>query len=113
MPFISFTTNRKLTLQQEKKIKDEVGKLISILPNKSEEKLMIHLEDNQIMYFKGQETKCMMIAVHLYKETDLDAKKRFTEELTKAIAEITDIPVESQYVSYSEYQNWGASGKLI
>ena len=113
MPFISFTTNRKLTLQQEKKIKEETGKLITIIPNKTEENLMIHLEDNQIMYFRGQETKCMMIAVHLFKEASVESKSKFTEELTKTVAEIAGIPVENQYVSFNEYPSWGKNGKLI
>ena len=54
MPFVKFTTTKTLTLQQEVSLKKVTGELISIFPNKSEEYLMVHIEDNQVMYFKGK-----------------------------------------------------------
>ena len=45
MPFMRFTTTKTLTLKQEKALKESAGKFISILPNKKEEQLMIHIED--------------------------------------------------------------------
>lgn len=56
MPYISFKTNHKLTLRQENTIKSKSGELISLIPGKTEKALMIHMEDDQIMYFKGEET---------------------------------------------------------
>ena len=50
MPYISFKTNHKLTLRQENMIKEKSGELISLIPGKSEKALMIHMEDDQIMY---------------------------------------------------------------
>ena len=91
MPFISFTTNHKLTLRQENEIAKRTGELITILPGKKEENLMLHLEDNQIMYFRGDDIPCMMIAVKLYNTIDFDAKKKFTEELVKMIKETTNM----------------------
>ena len=55
MPYISFKTNHKLTLRQENTIKSKSGELISLIPGKTEKALMIHMEDDQIMYFKGEE----------------------------------------------------------
>ena len=37
MPYITFTTTKTLTLNQEKALKESAGQLISILPNKKEE----------------------------------------------------------------------------
>ena len=55
MPYISLKTNHKLTLRQENIIKSKTGELISLIPGKFEKSLMIHMEDDQIMYFKGEE----------------------------------------------------------
>ena len=55
MPFLRFTTNRTLTLQQDRKLKEAAGKVISLFPGKSERALMMHIEDNQIMYYQGDE----------------------------------------------------------
>lgn len=113
MPFITFTTNHKLTLKQENEIAKRTGELITILPGKKEENLMIHLEDDQIMYFRGGVVTCMMIAVKLYKTIDFEAKKKFTEELMKMINETTKIEINDIYVSFDEYENWGKQGSLI
>lgn len=113
MPFIRVTTNRKLTLHQEVEIKEELGKLITILPNKKEENLMIHMEDNQIMYFRGEDEKCMMVTIALYKESPLEAKQQFTREMTAMLEAVTSIPVKDQYVSFMEYPNWGKQGELV
>ena len=67
MPFISFTTNQKFSLRQENEIVKRTGELITILPGKKEENLMLHIEDNQILYFRGTDVPCMMIEVKLYK----------------------------------------------
>lgn len=113
MPFISFTTNHKLTLRQENEIARRTGELITLLPGKKEENLMLHLEDNQIMYFRGEDIPCMMVDVKLYKSIDFDAKKKFTEELMKMIKETTNIEPNDIYVSFDEYQNWGKQGTLF
>ncbi|MFV0394514.1 MAG: tautomerase family protein [Coprobacillaceae bacterium] len=113
MPFISLTTNRKLTLQQEVTIKEELGKLISIIPNKSEDVLMLHFEDNQIMYYQGKDSSCMMMAISLYNTAPLEAKQKFVQEVTKMIEEVANISIANQYLSFQEFPNWGKNGELL
>ncbi|MDE6953844.1 MAG: hypothetical protein K2P09_08545 [Erysipelotrichales bacterium] len=112
MPFITFKTTKTLTLQQEVSLKEITGQLISILPNKSEEYLMIHIEDNQVMYFRGKELECMKISVQLYKNADLSYKQTFTKKLIKEVEEITGIPASQIYLTIEEFENWGMDGEL-
>lgn len=113
MPFISFKTTKTLTLNQEKSLKESAGKLISILPHKKEENLMIHIEDNQVMYFQGQEMDCMKIECQLFHTTDYVYKKEFAEKLLREVEKITKIPVAQQYMSIEEYDNWGKNGEFL
>lgn len=113
MPYISCTTNHKLTLRQENEITSKLGEIITIIPGKKEENLMIHLSDDQIMYFRGSDDPCMMIEVHLYNTADFECKKQFTERLTRMINIETNIDVDNIYVSFKEYPNWGKLGTLI
>ena len=112
MPFITITTTKTLTLKQEKALKDCAGKLISILPNKKEEQLMIHIEDNQVMYFKGQEMDCMKIECQLFHHIELSYKQEFVKALMKEIESITKIPVSKQYMTIQEFDHWGKNGEL-
>ena len=54
MPFINSKVNMKTTLEQRQEIKERLGKAISIIPGKSESWLMLNLEDEQAMYFRGE-----------------------------------------------------------
>lgn len=112
MPFVSFTTTKTLTLHQEVSLKEITGQLISILPNKKEENLMIHIEDNQVMYFRGKEEECMKIEVQLFHHIDVSYKKEFVKKLMKEVESITGISVNQQYLSIEEYDQWGKNGEL-
>ena len=113
MPYISFKTNHKLTLRQENTIKSKSGELISLIPGKTEKALMIHMEDDQIMYFKGEETPCMMIEINLYKSAEFDDKKKLTEAMIQMIHETTKIEADNIYVLFHEFDHWGHNQTLI
>ena len=112
MPFMRFTTTKTLTLKQEKALKESAGKFISILPNKKEEQLMIHIEDNQVMYFKGKEMDCMKIECQLFHHIEISYKQEFVKAMMNEIEMITKIPVSHQYMTIDEYDNWGKNGEL-
>ena len=113
MPYISFKTNHKLTLRQENTIKSKSGELISLIPGKTEKALMIHMEDDQIMYFKGEVTPCMMIEINLYKSAEFDDKKKLTEAMIQMIHETTKIEADNIYVIFHEFDHWGLNQTLI
>ena len=113
MPYISFKTNHKLTLRQENTIKSKSGELISLIPGKTEKALMIHMEDDQIMYFKGEETPCMMIEINLYKSAEFNDKKKLTEAMIQMIHETTNIEADNIYVIFHEFDHWGLNQTMI
>ena len=113
MPYISFKTNHKLTLRQENTIKSKSGELMSLIPGKTEIALIIHMEDDQIMYFKGEETPCMMIEINLYKSAEFDDKKKLTEAMIQMIHETTKIEADNIYVIFHEFDHWGLNQTLI
>lgn len=112
MPFIRFTTTKTLTLHQEKELKRVAGELITLLPGKKEENLMLHIEDNQVMYFRGKEMDCMKIQCQLFHHIDVEYQQQFVRELSKEIERITHIPVSQQYLAIEEYDHWGKNGEL-
>ena len=74
MPFISFTTNHKLTLRQENEIAKRTGELITILPGKKEENLNLYFQrlilDDKLPYTLGggigQSRICMFLLKKLH-----------------------------------------------
>lgn len=113
MPYISFKTTKVLTLQQELDLKRMVGEVITLLPGKTENYLMVHIEDNQLIYFKGQEVDSMMIDCKVYGHPSLESKQHFVKELLKETEKITKVPVANIYLTFEEKEEWGMNGELI
>ena len=66
MPFINVKTNAQVSKEQEVELKAALGKAITAIPGKSEGWLMIGIEPQQAMYFKGTDDPCAMVSVSIY-----------------------------------------------
>ncbi|MCD7949539.1 MAG: 4-oxalocrotonate tautomerase family protein [Erysipelotrichaceae bacterium] len=110
MPYMNITTIKTLTLYQEKKLKTTIDELITILPGKKPENLMIHIEDNQVIYFRDNDLDCMKITIQVFHSIDYEYKREFVQKLTKAVEHITKIPVSQQYATIEEHEHWGKNG---
>ena len=106
MPFIRCTTNQQYSDELKSAFKSKCGQLISIIPGKSEDGLMVMIEDGQNMLFRGKDLPCMKVSVEMYTSARYDDKKNFAEALLKAIVEMTGIPYDNIYMNFSEFDIW-------
>lgn len=111
MPFINIKTNAQCTKGRELKLKTALGEAISTLPGKSEDWLMLAVEPQTIMYFKGTNDLCAIAQVSIYGEQSKDAKNALTAKLTKIINDELKVDVGRIYVSYTETPDWGFNGE--
>ena len=110
MPYISFQTNNKLSKEDKNKIGKKAGELITILPGKVEERLMINVEDDCHLMFRGENNPCMMIQVKLFNASSIEAKTEFANKLVNEISLISGVPVSEIFMNYAEYPNWVVNG---
>jgi hypothetical protein len=111
MPYLSVSIGQKLEAAQREKLKTELGRLITIIPGKTEPDLIVHIQDSGAMYIGGEEVPCAYIDLRVYTKTAEEAKKRFTCETCAFIAKEFNIPVERQYLTIREFENWGYDGE--
>jgi len=110
MPFINVKTNTSISKESEIKIKSQLGDAIKII-GKSESWLMINLEDEQKMYFKGDNSaKIAFVQVDLYGSASRSAYNSMTEVVTEILNKELQIQPDKIYVKYSEIENWGFNG---
>ena len=109
MPFISTKTNVSISKEQEKVLKTEFGKAISLI-GKSEAWLMLSFDDNCKMYFKGSDEPCAIAEVKLYGRASSSAYDALTASLTKILANTLSVSPGRIYVKYEEVQYWGLAG---
>ena len=109
MPFINIRTNAQFNKGRELKIKTELGEAIRLIPGKSEDWLMIGL-DQQIMYFKGTNEPAAIAEISIYGDPDKSALDKLTAKVTEVLAEQLTVKPNRIYVSYFTTPNWGWNG---
>ena len=109
MPFIDVKTNAKLDADKEKEIKSRLGEAVSILPGKSENWLMVNIEDCSRLYFRGSADTVNAIAeIKLFGSADADAYEKMTAAVCEILREAAG--AEEVYVKYEEVRCWGYNG---
>jgi hypothetical protein len=111
MPYLSVSIGQKLDAAQKEKLKTEFGRLITIIPGKTEPDLILNIQDTDAMYIGGQNIPCAYIDLRIYIKTTAEAKKRFTAETFALITREFGIPPERQYLTIGEYESWGYDGE--
>ena len=107
MPFIDVKTNKQVLATDEIKLKEELGRAISILPGKSERWLMLEIKDSCRMYFHGDDAPCAMVQVQVFGKIDPAACENLTAEVCRIMQDVLEIPKDSTYVKYEEVSLWG------
>lgn len=111
MPFINAKVSIPVSNEQEEILKSKFGKAISIIPGKSEIWLMVNIEDNCRMYFRGKgDIPTAFIEVKIFGNASSETYNKFTSEITEIVSDVLNIAPDSIYVAYQEIENWGYNG---
>ncbi len=112
MPYIEAIFSQNLGEEKIIEIKKSAGNLIDVLPGKTEQQLMIRIEENANMYFRGIKEQCAFISVSLYMTTPFEEKGIFAERFIESISELTEIEINNIFLSFREYHCWVTNGKI-
>lgn len=111
MPMISTKTNVAVSGEQELTLKNELGKAISILSGKSEQWLMLSLEDNCRLYFKGDNSKPIAyVEVKVFGKIDYSQSNKLTAKICEIFGNVLGIDASNVYIKYEEVDMWGWNG---
>jgi hypothetical protein len=112
MPYIALNTNLEISETQKELIKTELGSLITIIPDKTESKLMIDFSENKTIYKAGSKVSGVFIDLRLFHKAEYEVKKEFTEKTIEMVHQKLDISKENIYLTIMEFDNWGSGGTL-
>ncbi|MCL1817475.1 MAG: phenylpyruvate tautomerase MIF-related protein, partial [Spirochaetaceae bacterium] len=110
MPYIAFNTSLKLTAEQKEKVKAEFGRLITIIPTKTEAGLLVDFSDGRTMYRAGEAAPCAFIEIRLFGKAEMGPKKKFTEEVFQMLNRELGLEIPRMYLNILEFENWGSAG---
>ena len=113
MPYLAINTAQELSAAQKEKIKAELGRLVTIIPTKTEAGLIIDFSGGRTMYKGGQVINGAFVDLRLFKKAELEPKKKYTAEVFDLLSRELGIEKEHMYLTIGEYDNWGVRGELI
>ena len=110
MPFINIKTNAEVSAEKADSIKSALGLAITAIPGKSEGWLMVGIEDNYKLYFKGTQEPAAMVEVSIYGKASANALGVLTSNITGILLDNLGISTDRVYVSYMSTEDWGWNG---
>jgi len=113
MPYLQISLSPKLDDATKTALIREAGKLIELIPGKSESVLMVRLDDDADVRFRGICEKCAYVSVSLYKPSSFEAKQAFAKAFTESLGQLAGIEPSNVFLTYTEFPNWAANGNLM
>ena len=110
MPYINVKTNVKVSPEKEEAIKKGLGLAITAIPGKSEGWLMVGIEDEFKLWFKGTNEPAAMVEVSIYGNASSNALTTLTSHITGLLFDNLGISTDRIYVSYMSTPDWGWNG---
>ncbi|MCL2878902.1 MAG: hypothetical protein FWF29_01535 [Treponema sp.] len=112
MPYIAINTTVNLSDSQKDKIKSELGRLMDIIPTKSEAQLLVDFSGSHTFYKAGVKTDGAFIDLRIFHRADLEPKKKYTAEVFSLLIRELGLKKENMYLNISEFENWGSNGQF-
>ena len=114
MPFINVKTNTSLTNEKKEIIKRRLFDCISILPGKSDNYLMVAIEDGISMAFhRESEPNMAMVEIKIFGSSTKDAYQRLTGAVSMILGDEANVSGEYCYVKFEEVKYWGYNGFMF
>jgi phenylpyruvate tautomerase PptA (4-oxalocrotonate tautomerase family) len=110
MPYIAINTTQELSDSQKEKIKTELGRIIAVIPTKSEAGLLIDFSGGRTIYKAGEKVSGAFIDLRLYHKSGFEPKKQFTEATFELLSRELGLAKENMYLTIMEFDNWGSGG---
>ncbi|MDE6875796.1 MAG: hypothetical protein K2P87_15240 [Lachnospiraceae bacterium] len=108
MPFISSRVSVPVSGEQKDSLAKELGKMIALIPGKSEEWLMLEFAGGCEMYFAGDRSQpCAMIEIKVFGKIPADSSAQMTKAVCGLYEKELHIKKERIYIKYEEVSQWG------
>ncbi len=107
MPFIKLITNVGMDDATKTAVKAAFGEAITAVPGKSEAWLMVQIDADCDLWFKGDDSPAAIAEVSVFGHADHSAYEKLTSRICSVLQEKLSIPPSRTYVKYAETDEWG------
>lgn len=111
MPYIDLKTTKSLTNENCEALKAAFGKAIEVFPGKTEAWLMVGIEGDKKLWFKGDASKdSAVVCVDLLGEVNSTASEKMTGVICEILENEIGVSPDRVYVKYTGFRQWGWNG---
>lgn len=111
MPYIGVKTTARVDDKTCERLKAALGKAIAVIPGKSEQWLMVEIDPECKIWFRGDASAdSAMVKVAVLGALSYEDSEKMTAEVTKILSSELSIAPDRVYIAYSEHDKWGWNG---
>ena len=112
MPYLHIALGLPVSPLARKALYERCAKLIEKIPGKNQQNLMVRIEQDADLYFRGGKTACAFVDLRLYTPAPAEAKRDFAAALTRELADRFAIEPDNVYMNFLELDHWVSGGGL-
>jgi len=114
MPFVVVRVNTAMTTEQELGLKAQLGQAIGLVPGKSEEYLLVDVENRCHLFLVGDgQTPLAYLEASVFGNEGHAGYAAFTRAVTQSLHDVLGIAPDHAYLRFSDIGAWGVSGQYI
>ncbi len=111
MPYVNVNVSKALTPAETDTLKREIAGIIGLIPGKTEQVLMIDIEDGKTLYYRGElQDNGAYVDARLYGRAETEDKAAFTRAMFDVLGRVLDVQKNQAFVTIQEFCNWGVNG---
>ncbi len=107
MPYIDAKFSVKVDEKQLEGLAKVITNSITAIPGKSTQSLMLNIEDECKLFFRGENVPCAIFEVKLFGSSTKEAYRTLTAKLCEIVQSELGIEGKNVYVKFDEVANWG------
>ncbi|WP_309395897.1 phenylpyruvate tautomerase MIF-related protein [Cerasicoccus maritimus] len=114
MPYLNIQTNQALSPEAQEKLLSESSQLVASALGKSEDYMMVSIQDDTPMLFGGKPAPTAFLEVNSL-GIPAGKTKEICKQLCALLNSVADIPPERVYVKFNDVQRsmWGWKGNMF
>lgn len=111
MPYIDSKITLPVSEDKKETLKTALGQIITTIPGKSENFLMVGFADNYDLYFQGKKLEAgAFVEVKIFGNVTSDKLDSITSQICSLYEKELGIPQNHIYVKYELASHWGWNG---
>lgn len=112
MPYVNVVTNSKVSKESEKTLIDLLGNGITVITNKSPERLFIRIEGDSNLYCGGKnDVPNAMVSVDLFGYATNEDLDKYAKVVAMTLDKELGVKDGQLFINFTECRHWASRGK--